>query len=76
MHKKKEEVKDDGFKYSGPMRPFPYSFKGHREVPKHIKRPEYAKSGIPHPRNEKVTPVVEGEDLEKLRLSCKIAREA
>eukprot|EP00347_Sterkiella_histriomuscorum_P004718 403359376 len=43
LHKKKEEVKSDGYKYTGPLRPFPYSFKGHRLVPDHIKKPEYAK---------------------------------
>ena len=43
-HKKPEEKKDSGI-YTGPLRPFPYSFKGHREVPDHIKKPDYAKSG-------------------------------
>jgi len=31
-HKKPEVAKDSGI-YTGPMRPFPYSFKGHRKVP-------------------------------------------
>ena len=30
------------------MRPFPYTFKGMREVPEHIKKPDYAKSGKPN----------------------------
>lgn len=45
LHKKKDEVKDDGFKYSGPMRPFPYTFTARRNVPGHIKKPDYAGSG-------------------------------
>lgn len=75
MHIKKEEVKSDGYKYSGPQRPFPYSFKGHRPVPDHIKKPEYAKSGMPHSK-EKYVPVIEGEELETLKIACKIGREA
>lgn len=47
MHKKKETVKSDGYKYSGPLRPFPYGFNGHRNVPEHIKKPDYAKTGQP-----------------------------
>ena len=45
MHKKIEAPKSDGYKYSGPLRPFPYSFKGHRKVPETIKGPDYAKTG-------------------------------
>lgn len=45
MHKKSDKPKDDGYKYSGPLRPFPYSFKGHRPVPEHIKKPDYARTG-------------------------------
>jgi methionyl aminopeptidase len=48
LHKKKEEVKDDGYKYSGPLRPFPYGFAGKRKVPDHIKKPDYANSGQPN----------------------------
>jgi len=76
MHKKKDPVKDDGYKYSGPLRPFPYSFTGHRPVPEHIKKPEYAKSGQPKQVSDKVIPVLSDEELESLRISCKIAREA
>lgn len=47
MHKKKDEV-NDGFPYSGPLRPYPYSFKGHRKVPEHIKKPDYHSSGKPN----------------------------
>jgi hypothetical protein len=34
---------DDGFKYTGPLRRWNTSSK--REVPAHIKRPDYAKNG-------------------------------
>lgn len=47
MHKKKEEVKDN-YKYSGPLRPFPYTFQGRRKVPDHIKKPDYANTGNPN----------------------------
>jgi len=33
---------EDNFEYSGPLRPFPYSFKGQRKVPDHIIKPDYA----------------------------------
>ncbi len=59
-HTKKEEVKESG-KFTGPMRPFPYSFKGRRNVPDHIKKPDYAKSGQPNTHfqqlADKATPV-------------------
>ena len=45
MHKKPEEPKKESYKYSGPLRPAPYSFRGHRKIPDHIKGPDYAKSG-------------------------------
>jgi methionyl aminopeptidase len=47
-HKKRDEIIDDGFKYTGPLRPHPYSFVGKREVPEHIKKPDYAKTGAPN----------------------------
>ena len=46
-HKKKEENKDSGF-YTGPMRPYPYSFKGKRAVPAEIHKPDYATTGQPN----------------------------
>ena len=48
LHKKKEPVKEDGYKYSGPLRPFPYSFAGKRKVPDHIKKPDYWNTGNPN----------------------------
>ena len=37
-----------GFNFSGPLRPFPYSFEGHREVPDSIVKPDYALTGVPN----------------------------
>ena len=69
---------EDSYKYTGPLRPAPYSFKGHREVPEHIKRPDYAKSGVPQSRSndDKPPPVYNGEEIEISRDTCKIARGA
>ena len=47
-YESKEEVKDDGYKYSGPIRPFPYTFTGRRKIPDNIKKPDYAGSGQPN----------------------------
>jgi len=47
-HKKRDQAIQDGFKYTGPLRPFPYSFVGKREVPDHIKKPDYVKTGAPN----------------------------
>lgn len=38
-----------GYQYSGSLRPHPYSFEGRREVPEHIKKPDYAVTGAPAP---------------------------
>ena len=48
MHKKKDAPKDSGYKFAGPLRPFAYSFQGHRKVPENIKKTDYAKSGQPN----------------------------
>jgi methionyl aminopeptidase len=74
-HTKPEEKKEDSF-YTGPLRPFPYSFKGHRKVPDHIKKPDYAKTGKPSAsRNENLIPMyTDPEDVAKLRKACLIAR--
>ena len=34
--------------YTGPLRPYPYSFKGKRNVPEEIKKPDYATTGQPN----------------------------
>ena len=47
-HVKREEKIESGFKFAGPLRPSPYSFIGHREVPETIKKPDYAKTGAPN----------------------------
>jgi hypothetical protein len=43
-HKKRDEKIETGFKFTGPLRPYPYSFAGRRKVPDHIKKPDYAKN--------------------------------
>lgn len=78
-HKKKEEKAESGFKYTGPLRPFPYSFAGQRKVPDHIKRPDYAKTGQPNTSKQQAynqIPVYGAEDIELIRESCRIARGA
>lgn len=47
-HKKRDDKIESGFKFTGPLRPFPYSFVGKREVPEEIKKPDYAKTGAPN----------------------------
>jgi hypothetical protein len=46
-HKKRDEKIESGFRYRGPLRPFPYSIVGHRPVPDNIKKPDYAKTSAP-----------------------------
>jgi len=43
-HTKKVDTGESGFKFTGPMRPFPYSFVGRREVPTEIVKPDYVKN--------------------------------
>jgi hypothetical protein len=47
-HKKPEKDPFAGQKFTGPLRPHKYSFNGKREVPKDIKKPDYATSGQPN----------------------------
>ena len=82
VHKKPsvEQATEPAGIFTGPLRPFPYSFQGLRDIPADIHKPDYATTGAPNQHfqtiaNKKV-PVVEGEDLEKLRRACRIAREA
>lgn len=49
MHKLSHKIQDPvkkhtGFKFTGPLRPSPYSFTGRREVPSEITKPDYAKN--------------------------------
>lgn len=80
VHKKREERIESGFKFTGPLRPFPYSFAGHREIPKHIKGPDYAKTGAPSAHfqqiADKAIPVHTPEQIELIRESCRVARGA
>ena len=34
--------------FTGPMRPFPYSFNGLRDIPNDIPKPDYATTGAPN----------------------------
>ena len=48
-HKKDTEAaKGPAGTFTGPLRPAPYSFRGHREVPAEIKKPDYATTGAPN----------------------------
>lgn len=80
VHQKREEKIESGFKFTGPLRPFPYTFTGHRPVPDHIKKPDYAKTGAPNQSfqqlADKQIPVYGADDIQKIRLACKIARGA
>lgn len=67
VHKKRDEKMESGYKYTGPLRPFPYSFTGRREVPDHIIKPGYAKNAQGEPNKDfqalrdSKPPVVEGD---------------
>ena len=81
-HKKRDEKIESGFKFTGPLRPYPYSFTGRREVPSEIKRPDYVKNSQGAPSAEfqriadKQVPVCSPEEIELSRAACKIGREA
>lgn len=68
-----------GFKYTGPLRPFPYAPKN--LIPKGIPRPDYADTGIPASeidvRNKAATtiPILNAKEQEKMRTVCRLARE-
>lgn len=77
MHKKIDKPKDDNYQYTGTLRPYPYSFHGHRFIPSHIKKPDYATLGKPGVGiSDKIPPIYAGADLAGIRLACKIGREA
>lgn len=79
-HKKRDEAIESGFKFTGPLRPYPYSFTGKRKVPDHIKKPDYANTGQPnsHFQNiaDKTPPVHSPEEILTIRKVCLIARKA
>ncbi|KAJ3330601.1 Methionine aminopeptidase 1 [Blyttiomyces sp. JEL0837] len=66
------------FQYTGKLRPV-YPLSATREVPKHIKRPDYAETGNPISeiklRNSTQIEVLNKEEIEAMRTVCKIARE-
>lgn len=43
------EKQHSGFKFTGPLRPFPYTFTGRREVPSEIVKPDYARNSTGAP---------------------------
>ena len=47
VHTKRDEIIESSFKFTGSLRPYPYSFTGQRPVPQRIKRPDYALTGNP-----------------------------
>jgi hypothetical protein len=52
-HKKKTvEEEHKGFKFTGPIRPSPYSFTGRREVPTEIVKPDYVKNKMGAPNSD------------------------
>ena len=85
IHKKTTESKEtsdtigpieDGFKYTGPLRRFKLTPK--RTIPSHIQKPDYANTGDPLSEikvaNVKAIPVYTEEEIEGIRLACKIGR--
>lgn len=66
------------FQYTGALRPV-YPLTPRREVPKHIKRPDYAQQGKPisEIKNDRIGKFAQftGKDLEKIRKVSKISRE-
>ncbi len=78
--KQKSQASQDSGIYTGPMRPHPYSFKGMRQVPDHIKKPDYAKTGKPNQHFQQLAdkniPVNDAESIEGIRKACLIGRQA
>lgn len=67
-----------GFYYTGKIRPH-YPLSAKREVPAHIKRPDYSEDGIPRSersiRGSSVIQVLNKDDIEKMRKVCRLGRE-
>ncbi|KAI0082694.1 methionine aminopeptidase [Panus rudis PR-1116 ss-1] len=65
------------FRFTGSLRPrYPLSPK--REVPAHIKRPDYAEDGIPVSESRRAgqpPKVLNAEEIEKMRTVCRLSRE-
>lgn len=66
-----------GYKFSGELRPWPQSPK--RTVPDHIQKPDYAETGVPlseiKSKQSMQIKVLNGEEIEKMRVACRLARE-
>eukprot|EP00049_Salpingoeca_infusionum_P025307 m.18513 g.18513 ORF g.18513 m.18513 type:complete len:395 (-) comp7892_c0_seq1:2267-3451(-) len=66
-----------GFQFTGPLRPFKQS--PTRIVPAHIPRPDYAddRGGVPHGemRRKSVMRQLNAEEIQKMRVACKLGRE-
>jgi len=81
-HKKRDEKIESGFKFTGPLRPHPYSFTGRREVPTDIVKPDYAKNNQGAPNAsfqqlmDKSVPVCDEKEIGLIREACRIGREA
>ncbi|KAK3815185.1 MAG: Metap1 protein [Benniella sp.] len=68
-----------GYKYTGALRPH-YPLSPLRVVPDHIARPDYAETGIPlseyKVRRSNTIEALSPEDIDKMRVVCRLAREA
>lgn len=77
-----KKTSDDGSSkfYTGPLRPYSYSFRGHRAVPDETKKPDYAKTGKPNQHfqqlADKAIPVNNAEAIAGIRKACLIGRKA
>lgn len=64
------------FRYSGPLRRYKVTPK--REIPDHIKKPDYHKSGQPlseiKVQGSKYIPVYDDKEIEGIRAACVIGR--
>ena len=77
LHKK---VGGTTFKYTGTLRPYPYSFVGMRSVPAEIQGPDYAETGAPglmqSVAGQSTIPIHTTAEIQKIKRACKIGREA
>ncbi|XP_068705433.1 methionine aminopeptidase 1-like [Montipora capricornis] len=66
-----------GYKFTGALRPWPKS--AWRVVPDHIQKPDYAETGVPlseiKSKQSMQIKVLSGEEVEKMRVACRLARE-
>ena len=73
-----ENINVDNFAYTGPLRR--WNVTPLLDIPEHIKRPDYAESSVPQSEllhyRKNFTPVYSEEEIEGIRLACKIGRGA